>query len=67
MLRETGRVFIEAVSVPDEPSGCGCIAWLLGIGVIIFIGMLILQYWVPILLTILGIWIAIKLIKHLLN
>ncbi|WP_265458612.1 preprotein translocase, SecE subunit domain protein [Enterococcus sp. HY326] len=64
MLQETGRVFVEMIKVPDEPSGCGCLGWFLGIGVLIAIFLFILQFWLPILLIIIGIIILYKVLTH---
>ena len=40
-LKETGRFFAEMVEVDDAPQGCGCLGWVIIIGIILTI-----IYWI---------------------
>lgn len=52
-LKETGRFFAEMVEVPDEAGGCGCIGWVIIIGIILtiiyWIAKFLFNYWAVIL------------------
>ncbi|MGX6962341.1 preprotein translocase, SecE subunit domain protein [Vagococcus xieshaowenii] len=44
MALKGGRIFQEIIEVPDEEEGCGCITWVIIIGIIIAAVMYALEF-----------------------
>lgn len=67
-MYERGRIFQELIPVPEnkDSSGCGCLVWVIVIGLLIWLGVTILSAIWPLLvgLVVVGIigWIIYAII-----